>query len=870
MRKHVGPSKNFDGQRFSRPRGLLAAAVTLAAIAASGAAGAEVPVQRTRFQLPASNGFGAVLLDLGQARLTHFREHLFATEEPQLDAGGNEVWSGNQPQAVKTRDLLYDAYFGLRSGGTQRWLTSVPVDLDASGYAPYAGGAIAGTGVATMVQRVGDLETTQFFFAPTALEQAGFVMAMRVRNTGAAPAAGVSAFSLHNLHLGYGRPGVMQDIGENGETVIYSGGGQPEFIERAFAGAVLARALAPVARHGASNSASPAAQNVYQIVNNGGSADLPDHNGQSLPGDGWVTAFQWDLGTLAAGEERWVGVAFNHHGDPFSAPILQPQMELYAGGKAAQQLVDEEIAGWSAFQATVQVPASASPEEETLVRQSAVMLKMAQSRESRSYLRALLVNDGTPRYTRFGETMGDPPAQLPAVVSHRGEGAVLASLPPGEWTYAWIRDGAYATVAMAALGMDAEARASLSYYANAESGRFQAFRELASYDMPPYQISLVRYHGFGVEETDFNDFGPNLEFDGFGLFLWALREYERLTGDTGFVDDQWEVASTRVADALVALIDPATGLIRKDSSIWETHWDGRERSWAYTSITAVRGLCDAADIAQRRGEADRAATYREAGMQLRAAIAQRLTDPQGALAANVEELEAGQGYWDAAVIDAIAMGLFDPGGAIAQATMAGLDANLAAPAGAGWSRNDDRFDHGSATDLSPWGSPYDSAEWVVTDLRGAVATRLMGDTVRSERLIKWVREQSAANYLAVAETYDENDGTYKFNTPMVGFGAGVFALALAARDGLVPDPACGVYYDETGSGGGGAGGDGPGGFGATSSGTGGAGASPAGPGGSDDDSGCGCRAAGGEDGDAAWAAMVLAAMGAGAARRRRG
>jgi hypothetical protein len=54
--------------------------------------------------------------------------------------------------------------------------------------------------------------------------------------------------------------------------------------------------------------------------------------------------------------------------------------------------------------------------------------------------------------------------------------------------------------------------------------------------MPPYQISLVRYHGFGVEETDFNDFGPNLEFDGFGLFLWALREYEQLTGDTSLAD----------------------------------------------------------------------------------------------------------------------------------------------------------------------------------------------------------------------------------------------------------------------------------------------------------------------------------------------
>ncbi|MCC6558480.1 MAG: glycosyl hydrolase [Polyangiaceae bacterium] len=872
MRERTRTGKGFDLRR-SRARRGAAAGLALGALAAAGAASAEVPVQRTRFQLPASNGFGAALLDLSQARLTHFREHLFATEEPQLDGAGNEVWIGNQPQAVKTRDLLYDAYFGLRSGGTQRWLTSIPVDLDASGYAPYAGGAIAGTGVAAMVQRVGGLELTQLFFAPQALERAALVMAMRVRNTGAATESGVSAFSLHNFHLGYGRPGVMGDssgqhTGEGGETVLAALNGAPEMIERAFAGAVVARAIGPVSRRSASNSGTPAAQNIYFIVNGGGSADLPDQSGDLGVGSGWITGFQWDFGALDPGDQRWVGVAFAHHGDPFGASAVQAELASYVGGKGAQQIVDEEIAAWASFQGAIDVPASATPEDATLVRQSAVMLKMAQSRERHAYLRDVLTDDATPRWTRFGATLGGPPAQLPATVEHRGQGAVLASLPPGEWTYAWIRDGAYATVAMAALGMDAEARAALDYYIHAESGRFRDWSELASYSMPEYQVSLVRYHGFGVEETDFNEFGPNLEFDGFGLFLWALRQYEQLTGDTGFVDESWGVATAKVADALVALVDPATGLIRKDSSIWETHWNGRERSWAYTSITAARGLCDAADIAERRGEMERAAAYRDAGIKLRAAIAEELTDPDGAIASNLEELAAGEGYWDAAVIDAVAMGLFDPHGAIAQATMAGLDAHLVTPAGAGWSRNDDRYDHGGAADLSPWGSEYDSAEWVVTDLRGAVAARWMGDTDRSERLMKWVRDQSLANYLAVAETYDEHAGTYKFNAPMVGFGAGAFALAVAARDGVLSGPACGVYHEGTtgAGGGGGAGGHGAGGSGA------GAGAGGVDrPEGGDVDEGCGCRAAGSDDTSlAAWAALALGALAAAAARRRRG
>ncbi|WP_437636441.1 glycoside hydrolase family 15 protein [Sorangium sp. So ce854] len=866
-----------DSRRARRSWGAAAlslGAAAAVALAAPGAARAEAPVKRTFFKLPSSNGFGAVLLDLGQARLTHFREHLFGTEEPLLDEGGAEVWAGNQPQVVHTRDLLYDAYFGLRSEGKQRWLTEVPVDLDASGYAGWTEGQRGGTGVVTMVQRVGNLECAQFFFAPHGLEQAGFVMAMRVANRGDVAAEDVAAFSLHNLHLGFGRPGVMADIGESGETIAYDGAeGRRDFLERAFAGVVAARALEPAARHGASSASSPPELDVYRIVEAGAVADLPDLDGAAPTADGSVSAFQWDLGSIGPGEARWVGVAFAHHGDPSGAadPLVQGALDAYVGARGAAEVVADEIAAYRAFQGSIQVPPTTTPEEEVLLRHSAVMLRMAQSRESHAFLREHLTRDFEPRTTRFGETLGGQPAALPATIAHRGRGAVLASLPPGEWTVAWIRDGAYATVAMAALGMKAEARDALGYYLGAEAGRFQGWNELAAYDMPPYQISLVRYHGFGVEETDFNDFGPNLEFDGFGLFLWALRQYEELTGDTAFVDEHWAAASTKVADALVALIDPETGLIRKDSSIWETHWNGRERSFAYTSITAARGLCDAAAIAERRGEADRAAGYRDAANELRAAIAARLTDASGALGASLEEVASGAGYWDAAVLDGIAMGLFDPRGRIAAATLAGLDEHLRVPAGAGWSRNDDRTDHAGADDLSPWGSAYDSAEWVVTDLRGAVAAQLMGDDARAERLIGWVREQSAANYLAIAETYDETSGAYKFNAPMIGFGAGVYALALAARDGLVVGPACGAYFDEgdtsgSGAGGGaaGAGGGGSGGGGTGGGGTGGGGSGS----GVLDDAGCGCRLAPAE-GAAPWPLLAAAAAAAGLARRRR-
>jgi MYXO-CTERM domain-containing protein len=768
---------------------IVAIACALLGLAAATPAHAQEPVQRTRYALPASNGYGAIILNLDAAdpsqsrRLVHFREHLYSVEEPLLDAAGNEIWNGSDFAAAFTRDLLYDAYFGLRDGNGQAWLPSQPVDLDASGYAE------GGSGVVTMVQSMGALEATQFFFAPMELEGNAFVMAMRVHNTGGIAVPGPQAFSLHNFHLGYGRAtssfGVGQDIGENGETLLWDGtGGGAAFTERGFAGVVAMRAVGDVAHYGA----APAVD-VYGLVNDGGFDDLPDNPTPDMAATGATGALQFDLGDLAPGQETWVAVTFVHHGDPFAGAAALGLADGWIAGRNAQQLVEDELAGWADFQAALTMPAGQSADEEALTRQSAAMLRMGQVHEEEFFLREWLSQDGEIRRTRF-------PGALPGTVQHLGAGAILASLPPGNWTYAWIRDGAYATAAMATLGMGPEARAALEFYLNAEAGRFVDWMELSAYDMPDYQISLVRYYGFGVEETDFNAFGPNLEFDGFGLFLWALRAYEEQTGDEALADEYWPVISERVADVLVALVDPITGLIRRDSSIWESHWNGRERYWAYTTITAARGLCDAAAIAERVGDQARADTYRETAMGLRQAIVDQLTDSGGAIGSTMEEVQSGAGYWDASVVDALAMGLFDPAGDIASATLGGLDNNLVTPASeVGWARNDDATDHLGGRDLSPWGSTYDSVEWVITDLRGSMAFRAAGYPERADGMLAWILAQSQANYRMVAETYNATTGIYENNTPMLGFGAGAWALAMAHRAGDYQSAACGEFWE---------------------------------------------------------------------------
>lgn len=774
-----------------RPIVVLSFALAQASLATS--ARAAEP-ERTRFELPSANGWGALLVDLKQGRATQLREHVFAAEEPQLDAQGQDIWDGQQFAAVHTRDLLYDTYFGVRAEGEQLWLPTTPVDEDASGYAKWAEGEQAGTGIVTIVQQLGALEATTFAFAPQELDAAGMVLLLRLKNTGAQPLQGVQAFSLHNFHLGFGRADQPWDVGDdiaaNGETVEFEGGGAARFRERGFAGGIVTRALAPIVHRGVGPEVD-----LHGLLGQGLS-DLPDNAAPVGAVDDVTTAFQWDVGALAPGAEAWIGIAAIHHGDPFGAAEAEARLDAWVDGAGAQVVFAREQAWWAGFQQnTVTLPAGAAAAETPMLRQGAAMLHMGQVREDMSFAREWLSEDGEPRRTRF-PGLDDQPATLPAWIKHRGRGAVLASLPPGEWTYAWIRDGAYAVTGMAALGMEAHARAGLLYYLDAEAGRFQNWSELQPYAMPPYQISLVRYQGFGVEETDFNAFGPNLEFDGFGLFLWALRAYEVLTGDTSVADARWEEIATRVADVLVALVDPETGMIRADSSIWETHWLGRERRFTYTSVTAARGLCDAAAIAGRRGDTVREDMYKKAGESIRAAIAARATDAAGALAGSVEELAAGEGYFDAAVWDAVAMGLFDPEGPIAQATRAAFDVHLRVDAGPGWSRNDDRWDHAMTDDMSPWGSDYDSAEWVITDLRGSIALRAGGDAARADALIEWVRAQAAANYWMAAETFDEQSGHYKFNAPMLGFGAGAYALALAHRAGKFADPACGAYFAE--------------------------------------------------------------------------
>jgi GH15 family glucan-1,4-alpha-glucosidase len=606
------------------------------------------------------NGFGFSVYDADARKLSTFTELSYA----------------NRSAGKPTRNLAYDAYFGLRASGGSAWLNELPVDSGGLRYADQSG-------VVEVSQQMGPLHTRQYVFSPWGLEASAVVLALEITNTSSIAQPDAAAYALLNFHLGAGAP----SPGTAGEQLTYDGSND-SYSETGPSG-LTARylSLVPSKHHGASP------KNPWPIVKGGG--DLVDVEDSGVLDDA-VGGFQWSLEGLAPGETRWVGVLVTL-GASASA-------QAYLAKRTPDKLVKDELAQWEAWRKPP--PAGLSEVEKQVFRQSEVVLRMAQSREAAP-----------------------------------SKGQILASLPPGIWWIAWVRDMSYAIAALARSGHKDEASLGVDFFANAKVG---SYKDQVGRD---YFVSVVRYFGDGTEESDTNADGPNVEFDGFGLSTWAAHQAGRTELDKN-------------ADVLRSLVD-SKGLIKADSSIWEVHWNGKQKQYAYTSIAGARGLCDAGDA--------------KSALALRDAIVKNLRIPGAGLAQSFEELQSGKGYYDAAVIEAIDFGLLNPRGEIAQRILVDLE-KLRVPSAHGYFRNDD-------------GGGYDSQEWVFIDLRIASALARMGRVDAANELLGWVTGQAALNQGLVPELMHRENGDYVGAVPMVGFGAGAYMLALMDRAQYATAPA---------------------------------------------------------------------------------
>ena len=144
-----------------------------------------------------------------------------------------------------------------------------------------------------------------------------------------------------------------------------------------------------------------------------------------------------------------------------------------------------------------------------------------------------------------------------------GYGQVLASLIPGEWSIAWVRDGSYSIKALIDSGHYQEAKEALNFFLNAKTKQnsdgtnyFQKNYIESNNTSAPiyglntklssnYLLSVCRYFGDGSEDSDYNDNGPNIEFDGWGLVLWVLDDYINQTHDYSFLLNNQQVLTAQ-------------------------------------------------------------------------------------------------------------------------------------------------------------------------------------------------------------------------------------------------------------------------------------------------------------------------------------
>jgi GH15 family glucan-1,4-alpha-glucosidase len=624
--------------------------------------------------------------------------------------------------ASGAHELMYDAYFGLRVAGQEAWLSSRPVD---------AAGYDGDSGIAVVAQSLLGVKVTERYVAPQGVDAPALVMIVDVENDTGAALADSALFSIENLHVGGGADATQA------ESITWQ---TDEYEERGALGVLVHRPLPAPTTHACTPN------NPYAAVAGGGHLVSTDASGTANDA---VPGFEWALDGLAPGATRTFAVVLAFRADGDRAALDQSIAPL---GEDPAAIAADARADWTAFQSGATEPVGLSADEHAVYRRQLAVLRMGQVREP-----------------------------------GRGHGAIIASLPPGRWNIAWVRDQAYAIDALVKAGLTAQAKDALEFWLGAQAGGYVCCDSSGGpWVGAPYAISVVRYTGLGAEEADSDANGPNVEFDGFGLALASLDAYVGATGDLALVTDHADAIFAGDADVLAGLVEPSgagAGLVRADSSIWETHWyNGGRKHYAYSDAAAVRGLRAAADLATRAGRDP--SRYASAADAIAAAMAQALVDPGShVLRGNLED----SAWLDAAPLEAFNWDVIARDGDVARASLDAWKANLwNGLVGHGYHRNDD-------------GGDYDTREWIVIDLRIATALRRAGRPDEAAALIDWITQQARGNFELLPENFDRTTGDYAGKVPMVGFGAGAYVLALWDR-GAVPVGGDGASGPDAGTG----------------------------------------------------------------------
>ena len=426
--------------------------------------------------------------------------------------------------------------------------------------------------------------------------------------------------------------------------------------------------------------------------------------------------------------------------------------------KAKKSLLDDEVNYMQKLFSTCTIPNNISDKERNVVEQSISILKMAQVSDKEIF-----------------------------PYSH---GQILASLRPGLWHIAWVRDGSYAIQAMTMLGMFTEAKKGLEFMLKAPSGHYKhyVYKDGKDYGVgADYQISVTRYFGNGTEESDYNEFGPNIEFDDFGLFLCAFSDYVSCSKDSAFYKKWNQVMCTKVVDATVNCID-TNSLIKADSGPWEHHLQ-IPKQYTFTSGVCARGLEQFALLQEQFHLPFE--KYKSAAETLKHGILTHLLCDNKYIKGNVnDQLKTDHEYYDAGVYEIFANGLINDK-KLFLSHMEEYDKVLRIKG------NRPGYIRLNSTD------PYENQEWVFINLRIALAYILFCEKSDAAKLLNFVTEQAAVNNNTIPEMYSnklqldkvtddfesfnswcncirDKDDHYIGTIPMVGYGSAAYILTLYA------------------------------------------------------------------------------------------
>lgn len=448
-----------------------------------------------------------------------------------------------------------------------------------------------------------------------------------------------------------------------------------------------------------------------------------------------------------AGSSSWALIALDHEGD---AEAAIRDFERWRAGLSARALVTREIAQVERWRTKPPVQFRNSRERH-LWRQSEVMLRIAQSRE-------------------------------PNRAGRYGNGLIVAALPDVDST-PWVRDMAWATVALARTGHRAEARAALLAYFNARpTGKMRA-----QVNDEDYQISVVRYWGNGEEEPFFTQEGStNIEFDDWGEALWALGEYLRKYDDPALLKAAayrgplYESARDFIVKPLMANTEKyRDGLIvDADTSIWEERQKDKKH-FAFSTAMAIVGLREFARVAKLAGDEP---AYRKALDD--AALLQKGFDAafirDGKLHGTLEE--GVKNDIDGALIPIINFGVVkDP--KVIRDTAKRM--NLLKVASGGYRRVRSTY-----TDPKIFEYWYERQEFLFVDFSLAELNRRLGRTAEANAMLNRIVSKSAADHDIIPEMYvalpcqlfPGKIGDPTGAIPMVGYGAGAYVLHIMERE----------------------------------------------------------------------------------------